>query len=118
MEDMTECYENLANAIIIRAFEDYTPACRLIKKREHSVLRAQEKYDNLQKAAKAAEDAVKRAKASLDRQKGLLLSAEAERDTIEGFFTSQWFQLLSKVDGEQLLKEAKKQATAALEVKK
>lgn len=117
MENMTP-YEDLANAIITRAFDDYTPICLLIKKRETSVIKAQETYENLIEAAQAAEEAVKKAEAKLARQKGLLISAEAERNTLEGFFTSPWFRLLTNVDGTMLLEEAKKRAAAKLEVKK
>lgn len=38
--------------------------------------------------------------------------ALAERDEIERFFRSQWFKVLTKVDGEMLIRSLKKEVDA------
>lgn len=61
MEDMTP-YENLANAIILKAVKDYRRA-----------------------------------------------SSKRTMEEIERFFRSGWFQVLTKIDGEMLIRELRKE---------
>lgn len=113
---MNEFYENLANAIVIRAFEDYTPACKKFERCKENVTRAQEQLDALLQTEQTVKEALERAKDNLQRREGMLRSAEANKQNIETFFASSWFRTLTKVDGQMLLTEAKKRATEALGV--
>lgn len=61
MEDMTP-YENLANAIILKAVKDYRQS-----------------------------------------------KSERTMEEIERFFRSVWFQVLTKIDGEQLIRDLRKE---------
>ena len=113
---MKEFYENLANAIIVQAFEDYTPACKQIERCKENVTLAQEQLDALLHTEKTVKDALECAKRNLHRHEGMLRSAEANKQSIEAFFTSSWFRTLTKVDGQRLLAEAKKEAAEKLGV--
>ena len=66
-------YEELANAIIIRAAKDYRAAARKLKRNPHNHL------------------------------------AQAEIDSIERFFRSDWYKCLTEVDGEMLIRKLKEE---------
>ena len=119
---MDDIYENLANAIVIQAFDDYTPACVKVRKRTIMVAQAKERYeatkaeyDGIEALHEAAKKKLQKAETKLHRQEGLLITAEAEKKSIEDFFSSPWYHMLTKVDGEVILKEAKKRANERLE---
>ncbi len=74
MEDkiMMQCWEDLANAIILQAVEDYRDACEALRRRPD--LRFQEK----------------------------------RKRSLEQFFRSRWFHMLSALDADSLLEEIRK----------
>lgn len=87
-----EPFENLANAIIVRAVMDYRETMRFLKRHPHtSDLDTEE----------AMQDTRKRAIRSM------IMKKEGERDEIEQFFHSGWFEALSNLDGEALLKKVR-----------
>lgn len=87
---MNTPYENLANAIVLCAVQDYRKALLFLKRHPHT--------PDLD-----TDEAVH------DKRTGVLRSMivrkEDERDKIERFFRSEWFEALSNLDGEVLLKK-------------
>jgi len=73
-EATDRCWQDLANAIILRAVEDYRHVCKLLKQNE----------DNLEK--------------------------QREKSKLERFFRSDWFKVLTTLDGRQLLADLRKEA--------
>ena len=82
-----EPYENLANAIILQAVKDYRQALRYLKRHPHT-----QDLDS----AEAMHDMRKRALRSM------IIRKENERDEIEQFFRSDWFEVISNLNGEAL----------------
>jgi len=80
-----ESYERLANAIIIEAVKDYRKAIRFLKHHPHTPELDKDPQQN------ALRDKV--------------VKNENERDVAERFFRSGWFEMLSSLDGEVLLKK-------------
>ena len=80
-----EPYQCLVNALIIQAVKDYRKAIRFLKHHPHTP-----ELDN-------------------DPQQNTLrdkvIKNENERDAAERFFRSGWFEMLSSLDGEVLLKK-------------
>lgn len=85
-------FEELANAIVVRAVMDYQEAIRFLKRHPHTPDLDTEE---------AMQD--KRKKALLNK----IIKYEGERDDIERFFQSDWFEFLSKLDGEALLNKVR-----------
>ena len=90
---MMKHYEDLANAIIVQATVDYGIAVQFLKQHPHTP------YLDTKEAKKDPEKRKRR------RQ---IIKVENERDDIERFFLSIWFETLSKLDGEILLEKVKK----------
>ena len=80
-----ESYERLASAIIIEAVKDYRKAIRFLKHHPHTPELDNDPQQN------ALRDKV--------------IKNENERDATERFFRSGWFEMLSSLDGEVLLKK-------------
>ncbi|WP_414733864.1 hypothetical protein [Acetobacterium carbinolicum] len=80
-----EPYESLVNAIIIQAVKDYRKAIRFLKHHPPTP-----DLDN-DPQKKALRDKV--------------IKNENERGAVERFFRSGWFEMLSSLDGEVLLKK-------------
>ncbi|OXS26582.1 MAG: hypothetical protein BI182_02420 [Acetobacterium sp. MES1] len=80
-----ESYERLASAIIIEAVKDYRKAIRFLKHHPHTPELDNDSQQN------ALRDKV--------------IKNENERDAAERFFRSGWFEMLSSLDGEVLLKK-------------
>ena len=80
-----ESYERLASAIIIEAVKDYRKAIRFLKHHPHTP-----ELDNDSQQNALREKVIKN---------------ENERDATERFFRSGWFEMLSSLDGEVLLKK-------------
>ena len=80
-----EPYQCLVNAIIIQSVKDYRKAIRFLKHHPHTP-----DLDN-DPEKKALRDKV--------------IKKENERDAVERFFRSGWFEMLSSLDGEVLLKK-------------
>ena len=103
--DDNEKYENLANAIIERAVEDY-----IVK-----VLALNKLLDNkLGWISKFAENEAKRKNPQFYTSTELqaiyqrkVLGVKVEIEDIERFFHSDWYGTLTKVDGQALLKGVK-----------
>ena len=85
-----EFYEDLANAIVMQAVKDYRRAIRFLKRHPHT-------KDLDMQAIRG------------DKRKRILreriIKHEAERDVVETFFRSGWFETLSNLDGVSLLKK-------------
>ena len=96
-------YENLANTIIVQAAMDY----RANGKRRPRMISKTEKAERNLEAATLTNDEkiISRAKARLGRAKEQLLMLDAEQNGIERFFQSEWFQLLTKADGDMILRK-------------
>lgn len=85
-----EPYENLANAIIVQAVKDYRKAIRFLKRHPHTPV-----LDT--------EEAKKDTRKNTLRNK--IIKNEGERDDVECFFRSGWFESLSNLDGEVLIRQ-------------
>ena len=87
-----EPYENLANAIIVQAVKDYRQALRFLKRHPHT-------------------QALDTEEARADKRKRVLrekiIRKENERDSVERFFRSGWFEMLSDLNGEALLRKVR-----------
>jgi hypothetical protein len=87
-----EPYESLANAIIVQAVKDYREALHFLKRHPHTPDIDTEE---------AKEDKRKRAL----REK--IIQNEGERDDVERFFHSGWFESLSNLDGDALMRQVR-----------
>lgn len=107
-----EPYEELANAIILQAVEDYRFSLKFLKKHP----RTKELEDLVASQVAAREERrAERKKKKLPAEKvrysreERLLEKIGEREWIcedvEKFFRSAWFQVLTTVDGEFLLRK-------------
>lgn len=83
-------YENLANAVIVQAVKDYRQALRFLKRHPHT--------PDLD-----TDEAKKDKRKRVLRDK--IIKNESERDDVERFFRSGWFETLSNLDGEVLLRK-------------
>ena len=79
-----EPYQSLVNAIIIQSVKDYRKAIRFLKHHPHTPDLDNDPQQN------ALRDKV--------------IKNENERGAVERFFRSGWFEMLSSLDGEVLLK--------------
>lgn len=86
-------YESLANAIIVQSVKDYQEAIRFLKRHPHT--------PDLD-----TEEAKKDTRMSTLRNK--IIKNEGERDDVERFFRSGWFETLTTLDGEVLLNKVRK----------
>ena len=87
-----EPYENLANAIVMQAVKDYREAIHFLKRHPHT--------PDLD-----TEEAKKDKRKRTLRER--IIKNEGERDDVERFFHSGWFELLSNLDGETLLRQVR-----------
>ncbi|KGP75473.1 hypothetical protein JT05_10355 [Desulfosporosinus sp. Tol-M] len=87
-----EPYESLVNAIIVQAVKDYRQAIRFLTRHPHTPDLDTEEAKN---------DKRKRAL----REK--IIKNEGERDDVERFFHSGWFELLSNLDGDALMRQVR-----------
>ena len=89
---MNTPYENLANAIIVQAVKDYREALHFLKRHPHTPDLDTEE---------AKKDKRKRA------LRNKILEHERKQDDIERFFSSSWFEILTNLDGETLLRQVR-----------
>lgn len=87
-----EPYENLANAIVMQAVKDYRQAVHFLKRHPHT--------PDLD-----TEEAMKDKRKRTLREK--IINNEGERDDVECFFLSGWFEMLSNLDGKVLLNKVR-----------
>lgn len=87
-----EPYANLANAIIIQAVKDYRQALYFLKRHPHTP-----ELDT--------EEAKKDKRKRVLRDK--IIKNEGERDGVERFSRSGWFEILSDLDGEDLMRQVR-----------
>ncbi len=80
-----EPYQSLVNAIIVQAVKDYRKSIRFLKHHPHTPDLDNDPQQN------ALRDKI--------------IKNENERDATERFFRSGWFEMLSSLDGEVLLKK-------------
>ena len=89
---MNTIYENLANAIVVQAVRDYREALHFLKRHPHTPDLDTEK-------------------AKSDKRKRVLrnkiIENEGMRDEGERFFHSGWFEMLSNLDGETMLRQVR-----------
>lgn len=83
-------YEELANAIVLQAVKDYRQAIHFLKRHPHT-------------PGLDTEDAKNDERKRVLRDKIIL--NESERDDVERFFRSGWFETLSNLDGEVLMRQ-------------
>ena len=87
-----EPYENLVNAIILQAVKDYRKALRFLKRHPHTPdLDTDEAVHDKRKSGLRA----------------MIIKKENERDDIECFFRSGWFEALSNLNGVALLNKVR-----------
>lgn len=89
---MKKYYENLANEIIVQAVKDYRQALRFLKRHPHTPELDTEEARN-----------DKRMRVLINK----IIKNEGERDDIERFFRSGWFETLTDLDGEVLLRRVR-----------
>ena len=87
-----EPYESLANGIIVQAVKDYREAIRFLKRHPHTPDLDTEE---------AKQD--KRKRELIEK----IIKNEGERDDVERFFHSEWFELLSNLDGNALMRQVR-----------
>ena len=87
-----EPYESLANAIIVQAVKDYREAIHFLKRHPHT--------PDLD-----TEEAKKDKRKRTLREK--IIKNEVERDDVEHFLRSGWFETLSNLDGKVLLNKVR-----------
>lgn len=87
-----EPYENLANAIVVQAVKDYREAIHFLKRHPHT--------PDLD-----TEEAMKDKRKRILREQ--IINNEGERDDVERFFRSGWFEILSNLDGKVLLNKVR-----------
>ena len=102
-----EKYENLANAIIERAVEDYMTAILYLYYLKNN------KVEIIQQIVKRSEKAAHPIYYTSTELQALYNRKVQEAKTnvlnIERFFYSQWYQALTKVDGKMLIRKVKEQ---------
>ena len=100
-----EKYENLSNAIIERAVDDYRSiAIKLnyLKNNKDKVMQKIHEHDvKLMKPVHYTADGLQQA---YNRK---VTAAKYELLDIENFFCSEWYRVLTKIDGKALLKMVK-----------
>ena len=106
---MQKYYENLANAIIVQAAEDFREARRYLHLHPHTpeldAIVAEQKEQQKKQKKKGGHKKTKEM-CLLDR----ILENEDTLEEVERFFHSEYFMLLSKADGPGLLARLKKEA--------
>lgn len=109
-------YENLANAIVIQAADDYRNALRYLKEHlrtrelEETAAFREKQWRRLKAERKAK--GLPGGKRKYSREELLLWKIEGcERDVdeIERFFRSDWYCTLTSVDGEMLIRRLREE---------
>ena len=83
-------YESLANAVIVQAVKDYRDSLALSGTYTPDL---------------DTEEAMKDKRKRILREN--IIKNEGERDDVERFFHSGWFELLSNLDGDTLLRQVR-----------
>ena len=101
---MTDRYENLANAIILRAVDDYRSALKKIKhlpeEKRKSMCERLRKEDAERKTIEYKLKEKKKRIKRTSQEKAVLTFYECE-----DFFRSRWFGVLTALDGEELIRK-------------
>ena len=87
-----EPYKSLANAIIVQAVKDYREAIHFLKLHPHTPDLDTEEAKSDKRKRTLRENIIKN---------------EGERDDVERFFHSGWFEMLSNLDGKVLLNKVR-----------
>ena len=93
---MEEAYSRLGNAIIVQAVKDYQEAREKLKKLK------------LTEPAEPAVDDEKRH----TKWQNHMIQVKATIQDVENFFVSDWFSMLTDLDGEELLEKVKQMEVA------
>ena len=104
-------YENLANAIILRAVDDYRSAWKKIKhmpeEKRKSMCERLRKEDAEKKTVEYMLKGKKRRTRRTSQEKAVLTFYECEE-----FFRSRWFGVLTALDGEELIRKLQEEVSA------
>ena len=106
---MTDRYENLANAIILRAVDDYRSALKKIKHLP------EEKWKSLCERLRKEDAERKTIEFKLKEKKKRIKRTPQEKAVLtfyecEDFFRSRWFGVLTALDGEELIRKLQEEA--------
>jgi hypothetical protein len=85
-------YEELANAIIAQAVQDYRAELRFLKRHPHT--------PDLDTEEAESDEQRRKLKARIEKH-------ECEQSRIEVFFRSEWFLLLTDLDGDVLMRRVR-----------
>ncbi len=109
---MDENYQNLANAIIIRAAKDYRASRTYLRNhpKTDDLVATVKKQKELRKKRREKREAlglpeVKEPRTREEQQLSRIRYSEKMQKDTERFFRSQWFCQLSEADGKALLKK-------------
>lgn len=96
-----EAYENLANAIVEQAVSDYRKNPK-VRKRYVSRLRKAEA--RLQEVMETKDqERIRKATSYRNSLQSRIAGIDADQQSIERFFHSEWYQMLTRVDGDMIL---------------
>ena len=105
-------YEDLANAIVVQAAEDYRDAIRFIRNHPKETL---EKIVELQRWKRDILIEMKQPLGELhhltqeEKEYEAILAQETIRDECAEFFLSSWFEILTNLNGEVFFKKLKEE---------
>ena len=103
-------YDNLANAVIMQAVDDYRQARQFLK--EHPATKELREHVRLRSAERKRIYKLTRQKLPLDdREKLLMKISRTKKDAkdIERFFHSSWYTVLTDVPGDYILDRLKEE---------
>lgn len=107
-----DAFENLANAIIVQAAEDYRAARKYLKKhprtKELEEVAALQTAERRKRAAERREKGLPGANEKPGPEERLLSKIKSKERTlveVQQFFRSKWYAALTTVDGEWLLRK-------------
>ena len=93
--------ENLANAIIEQAVIDYRKIPIRRQRLQTKLRKAEERLERAM--ATKDQERIDRATRCRDSLKGKVTLVDADQRSIERFFHSEWYRMLTKIDGDMIL---------------
>lgn len=94
-------HENLANAIIEQAAADYRKNPKTRKWYDARLRKAEYRLKEIVKTND--KDRIRKAISYRDSLQNKIAGVDADQQSIERFFHSEWYQMLTKVDGDMVL---------------
>ena len=95
-------YEELANAIVLQAVEDYRSN---VKRRQWFVLKLTDVASQFPKNEKTARLVVYKLRRKMKSYEKNIDQIDMDQLDIRKFFRSEWYKVLTGIDGEWLLRE-------------